>query len=354
MSDRSETLDTPVNKFEPVRDGRNEASGKVDAGHEDALHSELHALSPIGANSIDNLAKGQAKPLDTPPSVPPLTIDGIEPKKAPDVPKDAPPDAPAEGGDASESPLDSFSLEKKTVGQYSIRGQERYLETAAANLTSVKMGADVKTNDDGKTNDGGKSNDGKDHAGETVELEEIVKVVPPHGPVPEDLKAVVGEEREQEFRQAFELMDRFDKAINEEVLKPAINKFTEMLDQAERDMPKEKLDALEAERKNYGLEMKAHNEANEPPPPGSPATFNTLLYHAPPERGKEMKEFDRTVHSITAAVGKEMAENMKSVGEKFNQEGSPLSSADDLVQEYYQRKEDLEPRIEPEPKTIEA
>lgn len=339
MSDRSETLDTPVNKFEPA------AQGEKDGGHEDALHRELHGISPIGSNPSDNLAKGQIQPqpLDTPPSVPPLTIDGLEPNRAPGVSADATPEAkteaktnspedgPAEGTDASESPLDSFTLEKKTIGQNSIRGQNRYLETEASNLTSVKMEADG-------------------HANENSE----VATVPAQGPVPEDLKEVVGAEREQEFRQAFELMDRFDQAINQEVLKPGITRFTEMLDQAERDMPKEKLDALEAERKKYGLELDAFNEANKEPPPDSPPTISNLLYHAPPERGKEMKEFDRTVQVITAAVGKEMAANMQAVGAKFNHDGSEFTTADELVQEYYQRKDELTPRPEPEVQLREA
>ncbi|MBP9093020.1 hypothetical protein KBI23_18490 [bacterium] len=345
MTDRRETLDTPVNKLEPA------AQGEKDGGNEDALHTELHALSPIGSNPSDNLAKGPSRPLDTPPSVPPLTIDGLEQKKAPglsadatpeaktDGKPDAPNDEPTEGKDSSESPLDSITLEKKTIGQDSIRGQNRYLDTEATNLTSVNMEAE------------GKAGDGKaDPATETTSPEEV----PPRGPVPGDLTRIVGEEREQEFRQAFELMDRFDQAINEEVLKPGITKFTEMLDQAERDMPKEKLDALEAERKKYGLELDAFNEANKEPPPNSPATLSTLLYHAPPERGSEMKEFDRTVQDITTAVGKEMAANMRSVGEKFNHEGKEFTTADELVQEYHERKDELTPRWTPLPESIEV
>jgi hypothetical protein len=197
-------------------------------------------------------------------------------------------------------------------GQYSIRGQDRYLDTEAAKLTSVKMEADGKL-------------------AETAAAEAV-----PASPIPEDLKAIVGPEREQEFRQAFELMDRFDKSVNEEVLQPGIKKFTEMLDQAERDMLKEKLDALEAERKKHGLDLEAYNEANQEPSPDSPPTMQNLLYHAPPERGKEM------------------AENMQAVGAKFNKDGGALNSADDLVQEYYQRKEDLTPRPEAEVQLQEA
>ncbi|MDP3509936.1 MAG: hypothetical protein Q8T09_18335 [Candidatus Melainabacteria bacterium] len=324
MTDRSETLDTPVKKLEPAAHGEAEDS-------EDALHSELHALSPIGSNPSDNLAQGQARPVDTPPSVPPLTIDGLEPKKAPEAPQDSTPDSPAEGGDSGVSPLDSWSLEKKTIGQDSIRGQNRYLDTEATNLTSVKTEAVGSANENTE-----------------------VDAVPPQGPVPGDLTRIVGEEREQEFRQAFELMDRFEQAVNQEVLKPGIAKFTEMLDQAERDMPKEKLDALEAERKKYGLELEAFTESNKQPPPDSPATLSNLLYHAPPERGKEMKEFDRTVQDITAAVGREMAANMQAVGAKFNHEGSEFTTADELVQEYHQRKDELTPRWTPLPESIEV
>lgn len=331
MTDRRETLDAPVNKFEPA------AQGEKDGG-QDALHSELHALSPIGSNPGDNLAKGQTQPLDTPPSVPPLNIDGLEPQKAPDGPKDSTKDLPSEGRDSS-SLLDSITLEKKTIGQDSIRGQNRYLDTEATTLTSVNMEA------------AGTAGDGKaDPATETTSPEEV----PPRGPVPGDLTRIVGTEREQEFRQAFELMDRFDQAVNQEVLKPGITKFTEMLDQAERDMPKEKLDALEAERKKYGLELEAFTESNKQPPPNSPATLSNLLYHAPPERGKEMKEFDRTVQDITAAVGREMAANMQAVGDKFNHEGSEFTNADELVKEYHERKYELTPRWTPLPKSIEV
>lgn len=333
MTDRRETLDAPVNKFEPA------AQGEKDRGHEDALHSELHALSPIGSNPSDNLAKGQTQPLDTPPSVPPLTIDGLEPKKAPEGPQDSTKDEPAEGKDSSESPLDSITLEKKTIGRDSIRGQNRYLDSEATNLTSVNMEAEEKAGD-GKT----------DPATETTSSEEV----PPRGPVPGDLTRIVGTEREQEFRQAFELMNRFEQAVNQEVLKPGITKFTEMLDQAERDMPKEKLDALEAERKKYGLELEAFIESNKQPPPNSPATLSNLLYHAPAERGKEMKEFDRTVQDITAAVGREMAANMQAVGAKFNHEGSEFTTADELVQEYHDRKYELTPRWTPLPKSTEV
>jgi hypothetical protein len=333
MTDRRETLDAPVSKFEPA------AQGEKDGGHEDALHSQLRDLSPIGSNQSDNLAKGQTQPLDTPPSVPPLTIDGLEPKKAPEGPQDATKDSPGEGKDSSESPLDSFTLEKKTIGQDSIRGQNRYLDAEATNLTSVNMEA------------GGKAGDGKaDPATDTTDPEEV----PPRGPVPGDLTRIVGTEREQEFRQAFELMDRFEQAVNQEVLKPGITKFTEMLDQAERDMPKEKLDALEAERKKYGLELEAFTESNKQPPPDSPATLSKLPYYAPPERGKEMKEFDRTVQDITAAVGKEMAANMQAVGAKFNHEGSEFTNADELVNEYHQRKYELTPRWTPLPESTEV
>lgn len=314
MTDRTDTSqEAAVSKFNAAPEGLETGSKKLDG--QDSLHQEFHALSQAGASQGDLATKGKSQALDT-PSLPPLSIDG--------------PEAAPEAKDDTVGSTESFTLETKLPGQYSIRGQERYLDSEATKLTSVNMEADGKP-------------------AETAAAEAV-----PASSVPEDLKAIVGPEREQEFRQAFELMDRFDKSVSEEVLQPGIKKFTEMLDQAELDMPKEKLDALEAERKKYGLELKAYNEANQEPSPDSPPTMQNLLYHAPPERGKEMKEFDRTVQNITAAVGKEMAENMQAVGAKFNKDGGALNSADDLVQEYYQRKEDLTPRPEPEVQLREA
>lgn len=322
MTDRTDTSqEAAVSKFNAAPESLETGSKKLDG--QDSLHQELHAFSQVGASQSDLAPHGKSQTLDT-PSLPPLSIDGPENKTAPE----STPEAPPEAKDDTVGSTESFTLETKLPGQYSIRGQERYLDAEAAKLTSVKMEAD----------------------GKPAEASEAV----PASTVPEDLKAIVGPEREKEFRQAFELMDRFDKSVSEEVLQPGIKKFTEMLDQAERDMPKEKLDALEAERKKYGLELKAYNEANQEPQPDSPPTMQNLLYHAPPERGKEMKEFDRTVQNITAAVGKEMAENMQAVGAKFNKDGGALNSADDLVQEYYQRKEDLTPRPEPEVQLREA
>ncbi|MDQ5933679.1 MAG: hypothetical protein QG574_977 [Cyanobacteriota bacterium erpe_2018_sw_21hr_WHONDRS-SW48-000092_B_bin.40] len=324
MTDRTDTSqEAAVSKFNAAPESLDTGSKKLDG--QDGLHQEFHALSQVGASRSDLANQGKSQTLDT-PSLPPLSIDGPEAKTAPE----STPEATPETTDQTVGSTESFTLEVKLPGQFSIRGQERYLDTEAAKLTSVNMEADGKP-------------------AEAAAAEEV-----PASPVPEDLKAIVGPEREQEFRQAFELMDRFDKSVNEEVLQPGIKKFTEMLDQAERDMPKEKLDALEAERKKYGLELEAYNEANQEPSPDSPPTMQNLLYHAPPERGKEMKEFDRTVQKITAAVGKEMAENMQAVGAKFNKDGGALNSADDLVQEYYQRKEDLTPRPEPEVQLQEA
>ncbi len=328
MTDRTDTSqEAAVSKFNAAPESLETGSQKFDGP--DGLHQEFHALSQVGASQGDLATKGKSQALDT-PSLPPLSIDGPEAKTAPESTPESSPEASPETTDQTVGSTESFTLETKSPGQYSIRGQERYLDTEASKLTSVNMEADGKP-------------------AETAAAEAV-----PSSTVPEDLKAIVGPEREQEFRQAFELMDRFDKSVNESVLQPGIKKFTEMLDQAERDMPKEKLDALEAERKKYGLELEAYNEANQEPPPDSPPTMQNLLYHAPPERGKEMKEFDRTVQNITAAVGKEMAENMQAVGAKFNKDSGALNSADDLVQEYYQRKEDLTPRPEPEVQLREA
>lgn len=328
MPERTDTVDAPVSKFNAVD------SGARDGGSEDGLHREIHSLTPVGGNSSDNLSRGQGQSqgLET---LPPLSIEGLEPKA----------DGKADSTDAGESPLESFTLEKQTLGQTSIRGQNRYLETEAIKLTTVNMDGDAKGK--GETAGDGKG-DGHE-AGETA-----TEGVPPPGPVPHDLKEVVGEEREAEFAKAFELMDRFDQSVNQDVLKPGITKLSDMLDQAERDMPPEKLDALEAERKKYGAELKDWQESQEVPDADSPPTMSNLLYRLPPERGKEMKEFDRKVQDITAVVGKEMAENMTAVGAKFNEDGGALTSADELVQEYYQRKEDLAPHHEPLPEPIEA
>lgn len=316
MSDRTETSqEATVSKFNAAPESLDTGSKKLDGP--DSLHKELHTLSQVGASQSDLATQGKSQALDT-PSLPPLVIE---------IPQSTP-----EATDDTVGSTESFSLETKLPGQFSIRGQERYLDSEANKLTSVNMEAD--------------DNPAKKPADNAVAAAA--------SPVPEDLKAIVGPEREQEFRQAFELMNRFDKSVNQEVLQPGIKKFTEMLDQAERDMPKEKLDALEAERKKYGLELEAYNEANQEPSPDSPPTMQNLLYHAPPERGKEMKEFDRTVQNITSAVGKEMAENMQAVGAKFNKDGGALNSADDLVQEYYQRKDDLTPRPAPEVQLREA
>lgn len=324
MTDRTDTSqEAAVSKFNAAPESLDSGRQKLEG--QDGLHQEFHALSQVAASQGDLALKGKSQALDT-PSLPPLSIDGPEAKTAPE----SKPEATPEATDNTVGSTESFTLETKLPGQYSIRGQERYLDSEATKLTSVNMEADGKP-------------------AETAAAEAV-----PASSVPEDLKAIVGPEREQEFRQAFELMDRFDKSVNEEVLQPGIKKFTEMLDQAERDMPKEKLDALEAERKKYGLELKAYNEANQEPSPDSPPTMQNLLYHAPPERGKEMKEFDRIVQNITTAVGKEMAENMQAVGAKFSKDGGALNSADDLVQEYYQRKEDLTPRPAPEVQLREA
>lgn len=324
MTDRTDTSqEAALSKFNAAPESLDTGSKKLDG--QDSLHRELHTLSQVGASQSDLATQGKSQALDT-PSLPPLSIDSPAAKTAPEATAEATPEAKEDTIGSTES----FTLEVKSPGQFSIRGQERYLDSEASKLTSVKMEADGKV-------------------AESAAAEAV-----PASPVPEDLKAIVGPEREQEFRQAFELMDRFDKSVNESVLQPGIKKFTEMLDQAERDMPKEKLDALEAERKKYGLELEAYNEANQEPSPDSPPTMQNLLYHAPPERGKEMKEFDRIVQNITAAVGKEMAENMQAVGAKFNKDGGALNSADDLVQEYYQRKEDLTPRPVPEVQLQEA
>lgn len=324
MTDRTDTSqEAAVSKFNAAPESLDSGRQKLEG--QDGLHQEFHALSQVAASQGDLALKGKSQALDT-PSLPPLSIDGPEAKTAPE----SKPEATPEATDNTVGSTESFTLETKLPGQYSIRGQERYLDSEATKLTSVNMEADGKP-------------------AESTAAEAV-----PASSVPEDLKAIVGPEREQEFRQAFELMDRFDKSVNEEVLQPGIKKFTEMLDQAERDMPKEKLDALEAERKKYGLELKAYNEANQEPSPDSPPTMQNLLYHAPPERGKEMKEFDRIVQNITTAVGKEMAENMQAVGAKFSKDGGALNSADDLVQEYYQRKEDLTPRPAPEVQLREA
>lgn len=127
MPERTDTVDAPVSKFNAVD------SGARDGGSEDGLHRELQSLTPVGANSSDNLARGQGQSQGR-DTLPPLTIEGLEPKA----------DGKAVSTDASESPLESFTLEKLTLGQTSIRGQNRYLETEAIKLTTVNMDGDAK------------------------------------------------------------------------------------------------------------------------------------------------------------------------------------------------------------------
>ncbi|CAN5531204.1 hypothetical protein BH11CYA1_BH11CYA1_06190 [soil metagenome] len=353
MTDRSDVaLDAPISKFNAA-DNRSK-----DGGGEDGLHRELHGMSSLGANPGDNLVRTQAQGSLESSTLPPLTIDGLAPKKTPDALTDgstgSKPEGKAEGKldgklddktdgkpeakEQTDQEKDAARLaESEMLGQYSINGQNRYLDTAGTRLTTVKMD--------------GAASDGKPETAETDELP--APGVPPPGPVPYDLKEIVGEEREAEFSKAFELMDSFDKSVNDNVLKPGVNKLSDMLDQAERDMPKAKLDALEADRKKYGEQLKDFQESIKPQPDGSGPVMTNLLYREPPERGPAMKEFDRTVQGITTEVGKEMAANMQAVGNKFNESGD-LSAADEKVQEYYQLKEDLALHPEPEPQITDV
>ena len=299
MPERHETtLDEPVGKLN--------AGDSGNAG----LHNEVYGVSSVRSLN-DTLGKGAALESGT---LPPLIIDGLSTTKDSNEKTDQDKDA-------------ATRSEAEMLGQCSINGQNRYLDVEGTRLTSVKMD---------------KAEDAEAHEG-----------VPPPGPVPDDLKEVVGEERQAEFSKAFELMAEFDKSVNEGVLKPGVNKLSEMLDQAERDMPKAKLDALEAERKKYGVELKDYQESIKEQPAGSPPVMSNLLFREAPERGPAMKEFDRTVHGITAEVGKEMAANMQKVGAKFNETGD-LSAADEKVQEYYQLKEDRAPHPQPEPQITEV
>jgi hypothetical protein len=165
----------------------------------------------------------------------------------------------------------------------------------------------------------------------------------------EVLRKVVGPEKEQEYRRAFELLASFQKTVNENIASPCIQRFADQLDKAEREMPKEKFNALEAERKKYGLELEAFEKlmlekliqeyrADEETP------FSNLLYIVPPEppvRGKEMQEFDRTVKSIAGVVATEMKEDVAAGVVKLTKKDGSLISADQLVQDYYERKEKL-------------
>lgn len=252
-------------------------SGAENSSHDSALRRELHSISSVRTNQSDIPIRKETQALDAASSLPPLSIDGREAKVAPELPKEL---------------------------------LERTTKPSTRDLTG-----------------------------------EEPLLVPPS----EELRQVVGREREQEYHRAFELLASFQKSVNENIASPCIQRFADRLDQVERHMPKEKFNALEEERKKYGLELEAFEKlmleqlvqeqlADEEAP------LSNLLYILPPQppvRGKEMQEFDRTVKGIAGGVATEMKEDVAAGVANLTKRDGSLISAEQLVQDYYERLEKL-------------
>jgi len=162
---------------------------------------------------------------------------------------------------------------------------------------------------------------------------------------PSDLKAIVGPEKEVQFRHAFNLVNQYEQRVNKEVLKPGLDKFTTALDNAERAMPKAKLGSLEKERAAYGGSIAAQEIAIAAQDKGG------LVYFPPPERGKEMRAFDLTATNLKDQAGKAMIQGIDKVGKSY---GAKLEHAGALVEEYYLLKEEKQPKAVVQLPTLQA
>lgn len=331
MSDRIVIRqDVSVGNFNSPTDGASENNS-----HDSALRRELHPISSSETNQRDIAIKAKKQALDAAPSLPPLSIDGREAKGATE--------SSGEVLEQTSKLLKNYLLSDDILSrQYSIHWQNRFLVKGVDEENTINVNA-------GNVNAGAKDKHGNKPKVAKPSARDLTGDEPLLVPSSEELRKVVGPVKEQEYRQAFELLASFQKSVNEELASPCIQRFADQLDKAEREMPKEKFNALEAERKKYGLELeafeslmlekliqgyKAHEEA----------PFSNLLYIVPPQspvRGSEMQEFDRTVKSIAGVVATEMKEDVAAGVANLTKKDGALISAEQLVQDYHERLEKL-------------
>ncbi len=326
MSDIAVTRhDASVGKFNSPTDGGYEKST-----HDSALRRELHSISSSETNQRDIAIKAKKQALDAAPSLPRLSIEGQEAKIAPE--------SSVEVLEQTSKLLKNYLLSDDILSrQYSIRWQNRFLVKGVDEENTINVNA-------GNVNAGAKDKHGNKDRPTKPSARDLTGDEPLLVPSSEELRKVVGPVKEQEYRQAFELLASFQKSVNEKVASPCIQRFADQLDKVERDMPKEKLNALEAERKKYGLELDVFNKLAQDYIAREEAPLSNLLYIVPPQppvRGKEMQEFDRTVQGIAGGVATEMKEDVTAGVANLTKKDGSLISAEQLVQDYYERLEKL-------------
>ncbi len=331
MSDRIVIRqDVSVGNFNSPTDGASENNS-----HDSALRRELHSISSIGTNQNDLAIKAKKQALDAAPSLPPLAIDSREAKGAPELSKEV--------LEQTSKLLKNYLLSDDILSrQYSIHWQNRFLVKGVDEENTINVNADNANA--GNVNAGAKDKHGNKDRPTKPSARDLTGDEPLLVPSSEELRKVVGPVKEQEYRQAFELLASFQKSVNEKVASPCIQRFADQLDKVERDMPKEKLNALEAERKKYGLELDVFNKLAQDYIAREEAPLSNLLYIVPPQppvRGKEMQEFDRTVQGIAGGVATEMKEDVTAGVANLTKKDGSLISAEQLVQDYYERLEKL-------------
>ncbi len=321
MSDRTGTRqDASVGKLNSLTDG-----GSENSSHDNALRRELHSISSIGTNQNDVAVKRKTQALDAAPSLPRLSIEGREAKVAPE--------SSAEVLEQTSKLLKNYLLSDDILSrQYSIRWQDRFLFNGADETNTINVNASAK------------DSQSKNVRATRPSTTDITGQEPLVVPSPEELRMVVGSEKEDEYRRAFQLLASFQNSVNQNIASPCIQRFADQLDQVERDMPKERFNALEEERKKYGLELDVFNKLVQEYIAREEAPLSNLLYILPPElpvRGKEMQEFDRTVKSVAGGVATEMKEDVAAGVANLTKKDGALISAEQLVQDYYERLEML-------------